>query len=442
MLYIQASGCKCPSPFRANIAMVPRASGAQAAREDRLVKGSAYGRDIPGQSDAPIWAGWRADTERSGRIEGKANLPLRKLWAAKLSAVPTRLAAGYGSVFCGTAVGEVLALDAATGNRRWRYRAEGRIPTAPFLWQGRLYVGDDEGWVYSLRADSGEPVWRFRAALVEERVVGYGRYVSLWPVASGVLVRDGTAYFAAGLLPDEGTIVHAVDARTGKAIWEKVVGLNVKKKSFMRSFTPGGAMAMGEKRLFLPTPHGQPWTLDTGGPDHDISPASKLSTRGRRGGPELMVVDDNLVSPAHLFRGVWHVKYVEERSGQRLPLVTRDAIYMANQILGRKSGGVCLAALKRSAYEFNPKYGPVLARKKGAKDYVLWKAWQGVPMTVLIKVGDAVFSAGADKVYAAGAGDGEELWNAPLPARATDLAFQGGRLFVLCGSNEVVCFGN
>ena len=44
----------------------------------------------------------------------------------------------------------------------------------------------------------------------------YGNLCSTWPVNTGVLVHEGTAYFAAGIVDHDGTYVYALDAKTGE----------------------------------------------------------------------------------------------------------------------------------------------------------------------------------------------------------------------------------
>ena len=48
----------------------------------------------------------------------------------------------------------------------------------------------------------------------------YGRLCSTWPVNTGVLVDEGTCYFAAGIIDLDGTYVYALDAKTGKIKWQ------------------------------------------------------------------------------------------------------------------------------------------------------------------------------------------------------------------------------
>jgi outer membrane protein assembly factor BamB len=47
----------------------------------------------------------------------------------------------------------------------------------------------------------------------------YGKLISTWPVAGGVVVQDGVVYAAAGIAHYDGTHVVALDAVTGKVKW-------------------------------------------------------------------------------------------------------------------------------------------------------------------------------------------------------------------------------
>jgi outer membrane protein assembly factor BamB len=137
-----------------------------------------------------------------------------------------------------------------------------------------------------------------------------------------------------------------------------------------------------------------------------------------------MVADDKLISVIEGRQYVWHVKYVEEDTSQRLPIVAKDHFYLLNQ---RTKGGMSLAAV-------TPKQGTP------PTSTTLWSAWKGEPMNVMIEVGGVLLSGGADKVYATRASDGSELWSAKVPSEVVDLACTDGRLFVVCRSGEVLCF--
>ncbi|MBC8871440.1 MAG: PQQ-binding-like beta-propeller repeat protein [Planctomycetes bacterium] len=428
MFYIQAPGCQCPSPLRGSLAMGPGEPPQPIPTDQRLRQGAAFEREVIEEQTNPIWATWRADRERSGRSSEEVSLPMKSLWHERLSGPLTPACAGYGLVFCGSADGEVCALDARTGEKKWQYLVGASIPAAPYLWQGRIYVGDEDGWVHCLRADSGQLIWQFQAALAPDRAVTYGRYASLWPVGSGVLVHDGVAYFAAGRLPSEGTVVYALDARTGRSRWEELLNDSVAK--FRNAFVPGGPLAMSEDRLYFPTPEAAPWQIQLSGSDRTPRAVAPVLFGARRGGPEIMVADNRLVSTTRGRQYVWHVKYVAENATGRLPIVGDDAAYLPNQKVGGKVGPYLVASS-----------GPLTNDKAAPPRRLVWKAWEGVLMNVLIEAGGVLFSGGETKVYATGAADGEELWSAPVPSEVTDLAFQGGRLFATCRSGEIVSFG-
>ena len=110
--------------------------------------------------------------------------------------------------------------DAQTGQLRWQFATAGPIKAPPTVWEGRAYVGSGDGYVYTLEAATGRLLWRFRAAPVERRIMVYGNLCSTWPVNTGVLVHDGVAYFAAGIVDHDGTYVYALDARTGRLQWQ------------------------------------------------------------------------------------------------------------------------------------------------------------------------------------------------------------------------------
>lgn len=425
MFFIQAPGCRCPSPIRASITLAPGEPAEPIAAADRKISGEAFDRKIDELPDEPVWATWRADRRHSGRVEGTIMLPLRQTWSVKLNREPSPLCAARGLVFVGMRDGAVRALDASSGEPRWTYPAGAAIQGSPFLWQGRLYVGDADGWVHCLRQDDGGSIWRFRAARATDRLVDHGRFASIWPVAGGVLVHEGTAYFAAGRLPSEGTMVHAVDARTGEAKWETTTVESAAK--YTQGFVPGGPLAMNDDRLFISTPEAAPWQIELKGSEHRPTPVKPLLFGSRRGGPEVMVADDQLVSVIAARQYVWHVKYVAEDNTQRLPVVTDNAVVLLNRTVdGQKDR--CLAAIARTM------------PSSTEKERVVWTAWPGEAMDTQIAVGDVLISAGESKIYATRISDGKELWSGSVTSPVFDLAFHGGRLFAACRSGEVLCF--
>ena len=175
------------------------------------------------------WPTFRADVDRSAattvhlaRPNAPKDTPPAPTWdyAPAAPHVPTPPVAAGGLILVAGQDGKVRALDAGTGRVRWAFATAGPIKATPTLWEGRVYVGSGDGHVYALEAATGRLLWTFRAAPAERHIMVYGNLCSTWPVNTGVLVREGVAYFAAGIIDSDGTYVYALNARTGTIKWQ------------------------------------------------------------------------------------------------------------------------------------------------------------------------------------------------------------------------------
>jgi len=112
-----------------------------------------------------------------------------------------------GILYVGTREGEVLALDASTGEEHWRFPQEGKdglggVYGTPAVKEGKVYVGGYDGKVYALEATTGRKVWEFATN---------GPIVGGCSIAGNLLLvgsDDGSLY----ALSLEGS-------NTGKPIW-------------------------------------------------------------------------------------------------------------------------------------------------------------------------------------------------------------------------------
>ncbi|MDP7657421.1 MAG: PQQ-binding-like beta-propeller repeat protein, partial [Roseibacillus sp.] len=182
------------------------------------------------------WTTWMGDNARSGRA-GEAlpalsqeaswvHIPSRKpapawpetalsdYWRNRLTPEVPRVTFDWihsvvvsdGRLFYGSSADDSLrCLDATTGKEQWSFIAGGPIRLAPTVMKNTVLFGCDDGAVYCLDARSGALRWKARPPSArDERLPGNGRLISLWPVRTGVLVKDDAAYFGAGLFPAEG----------------------------------------------------------------------------------------------------------------------------------------------------------------------------------------------------------------------------------------------
>ena len=112
-----------------------------------------------------------------------------------------------GAVYFGSGDGNVYALDAASGEVRWKFPTGDVVHAAPALVDGVLYIGSWDSWFYALDAATGKQKWRFHGGedpLIHNQV----GFQSSAAVANGIVYvgcRDSNLY--------------ALDAATGAEKW-------------------------------------------------------------------------------------------------------------------------------------------------------------------------------------------------------------------------------
>ena len=140
--------------------------------------------------------------------------------------------------------------DAETGQRAWTFTAGGRVDSPPTIADGLAVFGSRDGYVYCLEAAKGRLLWRFRAAPVDRRIMVYGALCSTWPVNSGVLVQDGVAYAAAGIIDYDGTYVYALNAITGALKWQNTTSGHL-DPSLRKGVSAQGNLTLAQGKLWL-----------------------------------------------------------------------------------------------------------------------------------------------------------------------------------------------
>ena len=215
------------------------------------------------------WPTFGHDNHRSGRAGSEPALPLHLAWHRAIRPGPSpawpppahqdfwnrkqnlkpRVAfdrcfepvVAQGNVFLGSSSNDQFyCLDLATGKMRWDFFAEAPIRLAPTVVKDKVLFGSDDGGVYCLDTESGDEIWRYKPE--GKYFPGNGRLVHPQLVRSGIFVEQGKVWFTAGLFPQQGVYLVALDLHDGTLL---------KKTNLSRS--PQGYLRRLGGRLFAPT---------------------------------------------------------------------------------------------------------------------------------------------------------------------------------------------
>ncbi len=145
-------------------------------------------------------------------------------------------AVGDGVVFVGSADGVLYAIDLETGAIEWRFETEGAsnssaefgfdrktIQSSPVLTEGAVLFGSRDGKFYAVDASSGELRWRYD-------------HSTPWVVSSAA-IHDGLAVVGTS----DGLFIHAINVETGQEAWRFETGDRV----FSSPAVSGGAAYVG-----------------------------------------------------------------------------------------------------------------------------------------------------------------------------------------------------
>ena len=133
-----------------------------------------------------------------------------------------------GVVYAGSYDGYLYAVDAASGELRWRYATdEDGVSSSPTVVDGVVYIGSRDKFLYAVDAASGELRWRY----------GTGAWVNSAPA-----VADGIVYVGS-----YDHSLHAVDVASGERRWWYETGDEVESSPVVA----GGIVYVGSRDTFL-----------------------------------------------------------------------------------------------------------------------------------------------------------------------------------------------
>ena len=109
------------------------------------------------------WPQFRANPQLTGVSSSTLAPALKVMWTFDAGeAVESSAAIANGTVFVGSAAGELIALDLQSGAVRWRYKTAEIGESSPAVANGVVYIGDLSGVFHAVDATSGRGLWTFK----------------------------------------------------------------------------------------------------------------------------------------------------------------------------------------------------------------------------------------------------------------------------------------
>jgi len=432
---------------------------------------------------AEDWPTFMHDKHRSGVTTERLGLPLNESWVFKSAHEPQPawpgpakqdfwhrqfnlrstvaydrafqvVGAGDTIYFASSADDKVYALDSRTGRQRWAFFTEGPVRLAPCVSNEKVYVASDDGYVYCLSADDGSLVWKYKRADQERMIPGNGRMISMWPIRTGLLVDNGILYFAAGMFPNQGTFLSALNAEDGSVKWSKKVGIS-----------PQGYLLASNERLYVPTGRTNPFFFSK----TDGSPLGELSSGG---GTFALLTENVLVTGPGRQRKELNASDIETKDkiatfgGLRMLVSGTNAYMQSENQLSAFDRGTYLELSKErnrlisrrdainkqlKKMDKNTPEANQIQQEIGAlttqigeisgkmKDCYQWTIRCEYPYS-MIMAGDVLFVGGEDKIAAIEASTGKVVWDTPVNGKAYGLSVVNGSLFVSTEKGYIYCF--
>ncbi len=465
LLYWWPSVCDCQLTLYGITCLGPAGDfdfSPQATEEQRLERSTRNLKKVANLPESSAdWPTFRADNTGSATTEAAVPESATLLWRFKAEtgnvggvAGPTAPVAVGGLVFVGGPDGVVRALEAINGELQWKAYTGGAIRISPTIWNGRVLVGSGDGWVYAFEAQTGRPLWRFCAAPVERKIPVYGSLLSTWPAASGVLVKDGIAYVAAGIVNYDGTYVYALDATTGRVKWQNNTSGHLDQKAHT-GVSVQGHMLLKDGKLYLAGGTSlSPAVYDISDGKCLNNPAllrnftqNNLLTSQNPRGSELSLLGDKVVACGKPFYA--HPKYevFDATVFNRVFLASnggRDVAWVSSQN-NRKI--LCFDNIDRELLAQKMTEPPnrfnLDWKRLGINRKPLW-SYDCKDSVAMAVCSNAVVVAKKSEIVALNLKDGEVLWSEALSSvpviwgLAVD---RDGRVIVSLADGQILCFG-
>lgn len=368
-------------------------------------------------------------------------------------------------VWFGSSVDHHLhCVDLLTGRELWTFATGGPIRLAPTVDQQRVYFGSDDGAAYCVAADSGQLIWKHQAGPAGDWLLARGEMISRWPVRTGVLVDQGTAYFGAGIFPHEDVFLYAVNAADGSVIWRQD---NISVQDAGRNdLSPQGHLLASADLLIVPSGRSLPAVFDrrTGELLHKRTHSWRTTAGGVVGGVQALLSDGQLYAS-----GPHHWLAMEQRTGNvgfgwfagRQIVVQDEQAYVATGEVVARLDRLKYAVNSRRRHELEMKIYDTTRKLSGAGELAVQYRqqiseaekelrqiadigvdWQ-VPLAddaCLLATGNLIYVGGPNQVTAFAKDTGHQVWRADVDGQARGLVVAGKHLLVSTNTGAISCF--
>ena len=368
------------------------------------------------------------------------------------------------NVFFGSSGDDKLyCLDAMTGAEKWSFFADGPIRLAPTVVNASVIFGSDDGSVYCLNSQTGKVEWTKSAGENKRKILGNERMISISPVRTGVLVENNTAYFAAGLFPNEGVELFALNIQNGSELW-KQTNLDI---------SPQGFLLASQDKLYVPTGRTTPVVFSR-------SNGKQLGRFDGHGGVYALLHEDELVYGG----GDLGTLNVKSENAKDL-IASFDGLQMIVQgnIAYLRADGE-ISAVKRDIYFNNYKKWSKISEKKNDLATKLWDLrerrklaakdkYAGIDSKIenlvdeifaieskqqqledtgilwkypveaahsMILAGEKLVVGGHGKLFCLDSKTGKPVWTESVDGAVYGLAVANGRLFASTDNGAIFCF--
>ena len=160
------------------------------------------------------WPMLRGDPRHAGFVNGELKPPFRLAWACEIEGerlgTSMEPIVGAGKVFVATHAGNLYALDAITGEGRWRFQAHGAFLHSPAVAEGLVVAASADGCLYAVAIETGNLVWRL--------AIGRGGF------SASPTIESGTVYIGTRA----GDFL-AVSLREGRVVWRHSQGVPIRQ---------------------------------------------------------------------------------------------------------------------------------------------------------------------------------------------------------------------